>query len=167
MRHQRTRTHLTADAKLAGRAVCLALLLVACGSTAFAQEAEGPLRAAVRRVEAPLDGGLEKGPQPPARQTPAWIVRHPVFTGTIAGAGAGLALSHVDAIGGASHDPRVALIGAGAGAWGGLIASAVHKSRNGEKVGAGTKIGLVTGAVVLIALPVLACYGAGGCGGSS
>jgi len=94
-------------------------------------------------------------------------MRHPVIAGAAIGAGAGLALSHLDAIGGGNHDPRVALIGAAAGALSGLIASTVHKARAGEKVSTGEKIGLVTGAVALIALPVLACYGAGGCGGSS
>lgn len=78
-----------------------------------------------------------------------------------------MALSRIEAIGGMNHDPRVALMGTGVGAWGGLIASAMHKARHKEKVGVGTKIGIAAGAVGLIVLPVLACYGAGGCGGSS
>jgi hypothetical protein len=61
----------------------------------------------------------------------------------------------------------VILVGAGAGAWGGLVASALHKARAGEKVGVGTKIGIAAGAVGIIVLPLLACYGAGGCGGVS
>jgi len=147
-------------------AACMALAVAGSGIPAFAEErvaSDGPLRAAVRRLEAPPQGPSS----PPALQHPGWIVRHPVVAGTLIGAGSGLLLSHVDAIGGAGHDPRVALVGAGAGAWTGLITSAVHKARTGEKVGAGVKTGIVIGAVALIALPVFACYGAGGCGGSS
>jgi hypothetical protein len=121
-----------------------------------------PLLAAIRRAGKTL--GQSSGPVP---EEPGWIVRHPVIAGTLIGTGGGLALSRVDAIGGVNHDPRVALIGAGAGAWGGLVASAVHKARAKEKVGVGTKIGLAAGAVSLIVLPVLACYGAGGCGAGS
>jgi hypothetical protein len=66
-----------------------------------------------------------------------------------------------------NHDPRVMLAGAGVGAWGGLIADAIHKARAKEKVGIGQKIGIAAGAVAVIALPLLACYGAGGCGGVS
>ena len=148
-------------------AACTAVALAGYGIPAFAQErvaGEGPLRAAVRRLEAPPQ---KPSSQRPSLQNPGWLVRHPVVAGTLIGAGSGLALSHVDAIGGAGHDPRVAVIGAGAGAWTGLIASAVHKARTGEKVGPGVKTGIVIGAAALVALPVLACYGAGGCGGSS
>ena len=105
-----------------------------------------------------------QGANPPQS---GWIGRHAVVVGTLIGTGAGAALSQVDAIGGSSHDGRVALIGAGAGAWGGLIASAVHKARAGDKVGTGMKAGIIAGAVALVVLPVLACYGAGGCGGTS
>ena len=95
------------------------------------------------------------------------MVRHPVLTGAAIGTGVGFVLSRSDTIGGLNHDPSVALIGTAVGAWGGLVASAAHKSGTGQKVGAGTKIGIVAGAVGLIVVPVLACYGAGGCGGSS
>jgi hypothetical protein len=154
--------------------------LVASGSAAFAQDRpddghvrgtvalrldEGPLHAAVRRAGA----GLTPGPALTAqtRQQSSWVVRHPVVTGALIGAGGGAVLSRTRAIGGANHDPRVALIGAGAGAWAGLVAAAVHKTRSGEKVGVGTKIGIAAGAVGIIVLPLLACYGAGGCGGVS
>lgn len=120
------------------------------------------LREAVRRAGMPREQSAGSVPE-----TESWIVRHPVIVGTLIGTGGGLALSRVDAIGGMNHDPRVALIGAGAGAWGGLVASAVHKARTKQKVGLGTKIGIAAGAVAIIVLPVLACYGAGGCGGSS
>jgi hypothetical protein len=90
-----------------------------------------------------------------------------VIVGTLIGTGVGAGLSQIEAIGGVNHDPKVALVGAGVGAWGGLIASAVHKARTKQRVGVGTKIGIIAGAVGLIVVPVLACYGAGGCGGSS
>lgn len=158
--------------------------LLASGSTASAQRSlavdsgeirgtvvrkdhEGPLHAAVRREAARLAQTPAPDPQTVNKQDPGWIARHPVLVGTVIGTAGGAALSRVDTIGGANHDPRVALIGAGAGAWAGLIASAVHKSRSKEKVGVGAKIGIAAGAVGLIVLPALACYGAGGCGGSS
>jgi hypothetical protein len=128
---------------------------------------DGPLHAAVRRETTWLASGTRPDHQTVTKPTPNWFARHPVIAGTLIGTGAGLALSRVDSIGGVNHDPRVGLIGAAAGAWGGLIASAAQKSRGGHKVGAGTKIGIVAGAVGLIVLPVAACYGAGGCGGSS
>ena len=128
---------------------------------------EGPLHAAVRREGARLAQNPASDPQTVKKQNSGWIVRHPVLAGTLIGTAGGAALSRVDTIGGTNHDSRVALIGAGAGAWAGLIASAVHKARAKERVGAGTKIGIAAGAVGLIVLPALACYGAGGCGGSS
>ena len=124
---------------------------------------DGPLRAAVRRA-----GMRVATPaQTPSGQGSHWLVRHPVLAGTLIGAGGGLALSRVDSIGGRNHDPRVALIGAGAGAWSGLVASAVRDARAGKRVGTGTRIGIAIGAVGLVVLPVIACYGAGGCGGTS
>jgi len=97
----------------------------------------------------------------------SWIGRHPVLFGTAVGAGTGLILSQTEAIGGLDHDPRVTLIGAGIGAWTGLVVSSVQKSRAGRKVSTGSKVGIVAGAIAIVVLPVLACYGAGGCGGSS
>ena len=111
--------------------------------------------------------GAGTNQQSTAKAHANWFARHPVVVGTLIGAGTGAALSSVDAIGGANHDPAVILIGAGAGAWGGLVASAVQKSRAKQRVGRGTKIGIFAGAVALVVVPVVACYGAGGCGGSS
>jgi hypothetical protein len=161
--------------------VFIAASFVASGSAASAQHSPaarpadvgGPvlrsadvdaLRAAVRRAGAQL---IQSSPPVPQTKNEQWVVRHPVIVGALIGTGAGAALSRIEAIGGRSHDPRVALMGTGVGAWGGLIASAAHKARSKEKVGVGTKIGIAAGAVGLIVLPVLACYGAGGCGGSS
>lgn len=124
---------------------------------------EGPLHAAVRFEKT----RLAQGSGQTAPSGGHWVVRHPVIVGTLIGTGAGAALSRTRALGGVNHDPKVALLGAGAGAWGGLIASAVHKARAGDRVGRGTKIGIVAGAAALAVLPLLACYGAGGCGGSS
>jgi hypothetical protein len=172
------------ESRQAATIVFIAASLVACGNTAFAQGSlggalgeasgtvvrsgdEGPLHAAVRRAGARLAQGSAPDPQTAGPHRPNWIVRHPVMAGAVIGTAGGAALSRVDAIGGRNHDPRVALIGTGAGAWGGLIASVVQKARAREKIGVGAKIGIVAGAVGLIVLPVLACYGAGGCGGSS
>jgi len=158
----------------------IAASLIACASTAFAQGStaevasdiegivvptvqEGPLHAAARRAGAQL----AQSPAPIQQAQPGWIVRHPVITGTMIGAGAGAVLSRTQPVGGYNHDPRVVLVGAGAGAWGGLVAGAIQKARAKEKVGVGTKIGIAVGAVGMVVLPLLACYGAGGCGGVS
>ena len=162
-----------------GQIVVMVAALAACGSTAFAQgsppaglseggaavggSADGPLRAAIRREGMRLAQSSAQVPQ----QRESWIVRHPVIVGTLIGTGAGAGLSQIEAIGGVNHDRRVALIGAGVGAWGGLVAAAVHKAHSKQRVGVGMKIGILAGAVGLIVVPVLACYGAGGCGGTS
>jgi len=170
---------------LSRQRVAMALMsasLIAWSSPAFAQRAadadsasvrpgvapsaERPLHDAVRRAAA-LAETAPSVRQSATAQNPNWFVRHPVLTGAAVGTGVGFALSRSDSIGGLNHDPSVALIGTAVGAWGGLVGSAVHKSGTGQRVGAGTKIGIIAGAVGLIVVPVLACYGAGGCGGSS
>ena len=180
MCYRQTRRRMKGTTRPPAAIVFIVAALIACGSTASAQRSppaglseggatvvrsadEGPLRAAVRREGVRLAQSSAQVP----KQGQSWIVRHPVIVGTLIGAGVGAGLSRIEAIGGVNHDPKVALLGAGTGAWGGLIASAVHKARTKQKVGVGTKIGIIAGAVGLIVLPVLACYGAGGCGGSS
>lgn len=165
-----TRTHLVAAIVLLGlgQAATASARQIppAAGITeahAATGAAEGPLRAAVRREPV----RMAQGPVQTAPQQAGWIARHPVAVGALIGTGVGAALSRVEAIGGADRDPRVTLIGTGVGAWSGLIASAVQKRRAGQKVGPGTKIGIAAGAVAAVVVPILACYGAGGCGGSS
>ena len=180
MHHPEARSQTSASWLRYAAVLVAATVIVAHASTASAQQLttaglfvddgpkattglDGPLHAAVRRA------GMRSAstPQTASGGGSHWIGRHPVFAGPLIGAGAGLALSRVDSIGGRNHDPRVALIGAGGGAWGGLIASAVRDARAGSRVGTGTRIGIAIGAVGLVVLPVLACYGAGGCGGTS
>jgi hypothetical protein len=163
--------------------VLLAASLITSATTAFAQHAvdagspnsvepdvsrtvERPLHAAARRA-AVLAESTVSDRQPAKAQQPNWMVRHPVIVGASIGTGVGLILSRFDTIGGVNHDARVALVGTAVGAWGGLIASAAQKKRAGNTVGIGTKIGIVAGAIGLVVVPVVACYGAGGCGGSS
>jgi hypothetical protein len=162
-------------------AIVLAASLLVCATTTSAQDNgdipikergvsithEGPLHGAVRREAARLARGAASDQQTANKPDPNWFVRHPVIVGTLVGTGVGVALSRSDAIGGANHDPRVALLGAGVGAWSGLVASAARKARAREHIGLGTKIGIVASAVGLAVAPVVACYGAGGCGGSS
>ncbi len=180
MCYRQTRRRMKGPPRQSGAIVFTMVALIACGRTASGQGSppaglsnggatlvrmadEGPLHAAVRR-EVPR---LVQGSAQVSQQNPSWTVRHPVIVGTLIGTGVGAALSRSEAIGGSNHDPKVALLGAGVGAWGGLIASAVHKARTNEKVGVGTKIGIVAGAIGLVVVPLLACYGAGGCGGVS
>ncbi len=183
MCYQPTRRRVTGFFGQPAAAVFMVGYLLACGSSASAQPTsvagpsetratvrdagEGLFHAAVRHEAARLVQSAAPLPQTATQQRPSWIRRHPVVAGTLIGTGAGAALSRIEAIGGVNHDPRVAIIGTGVGAWSGLIASAVHKARSKEKVGVGTKIGIAAGAVGLVVLPVLACYGAGGCGGFS
>jgi len=160
----------------------VAWVLVACGASAFAQDtlvdgasdARGALAQGVDRGLLPGAARFDRDrPVPPAMPVPqttsssSWIGRHPVLFGTAVGAGTGLILSQTDAVGGLNHDPRVALAGAGIGAWTGLVVSSVQKARAGKKVSTGSKVGIVAGAIAIVVLPVLACYGAGGCGGTS
>jgi hypothetical protein len=179
MRDRSTRTYLKAWSGLPAAMLFMALLLITGPGTAAAddlpavghREVSGQVAVSTGHGLVSLMARQTGTPQAEsagtAQKPKSWVARHPVIVGTLIGTGAGFALSRVDAIGGANHDPRVALIGAGAGAWGGLVASAVQKVRAKEKVGLGRKIGIAAGAVGLIALPVLACYGAGGCGGVS
>jgi hypothetical protein len=157
--------------------------LAGCGQTVFGQDRTGAVLDTVHGQRLVVDGGslqeaarraglrlaetATPGAQTAPRPSSNWLIRHPIAAATLIGSAAGAALSRVDAIGGAAHDPRVTLFGTGAGAWGGLIASAVQKKRAGKKVGVGTTIGIAAGAVGLVVLPLLACYGAGGCGGTS
>ena len=158
----------------------IAASLIACGSTASARSStaevasdiegivvptaqEGPLHAAARRAGAQL------------AQSPAPIQQAQAKVDRAASSNHGYndrgrcrrGPFPYQTAGGYNHDPRVALVGAGAGAWGGLVAGAIHKARAQEKVGVGTKIGIAVGAVGMVVLPLLACYGAGGCGGVS
>jgi hypothetical protein len=147
----------------------MAALLVVAGTPAHAQATavhEGPLRAAARDAGARL-AEASSARTPSLNQRPNWVVRHPVLAGTVIGTAGGAVLSRFEAVGGVGRDPRVMLIGAGSGAWAGLVASAVQKARAGKKVSKGTKLGIVAGAVSLVVLPALACYGAGGCGAGS
>jgi len=152
------------------RGAIAVLLIVVSGNASFAQGGtavspvdEGPIHLAIRALAVPPAGGTAQS----STQRESWVVRHPVVTGTLIGTGVGAILSGTDAVGGVDHNPAVMLAGAGVGAWSGLIASAVHQRRTGKKVGAGTKFAIIAGAVSLVVLPLVACYGAGGCGGTS
>jgi hypothetical protein len=166
MRNQPRRRRTEAHSRPPAAIVLMAAAFIACASSASAQP-DGPMLASARREAARLTHHAAADSQAAAAPSPNWVVRHPVVTGALVGTGVGLVLSRVDAIGGYNHDPRVALIGAAVGAYGGFVASAVHKRRTGQRVSVSTKIGIVAGAVAAIVLPLLACYGAGGCGGTS
>jgi len=96
----------------------------------------------------------------------SWPGRHPILLGTMIGAGTGLALSRTQMFGGYDRDPRLALAGAGVGAWAGLAVSAIQDRRAGRKVSPGRKIGILAGAAAIVVVPLITCYAAGGCGAS-
>jgi hypothetical protein len=181
MRDQATRTTRSTRHQVIA---LLATSFIASGSVAFAQSAmplgviEGPSALAEPVVKAPIHAAVLRdapllaqsspnGPQVPNAPQRRWVARHPVILGTLIGTAGGAVLSRAETVGGMNRDPRVVLLGTGIGAWSGLVASAVQKAHAKEKVGIGAKIVIVAGAVGLIVLPVLACYGAGGCGGVS
>lgn len=124
--------------------------------------AQGPLGRAATDAVRSLGIAERQFASAPSSSGP-WVTRHPVLFGALVGTAGGAALSRVDAIGGQSHDPRVALIGTGVGAWAGLIGSAVQTSRRGGKVSRGTKAGIVAGAIALAVVPYATCHAAGGC----
>jgi len=103
----------------------------------------------------------------PARPRGNWSGRHPVLLGTMIGAGSLGAWEAIACGGHSCHVGTAALVGAGAGAYGGVIASAIQRARRHEPVGRGRKIALVGGAVGGAVAVFVACFAAGGCGGAS
>lgn len=130
--------------------------LVALPTSMLAQEATQPLREAIAREVAQTgQGGAISQPSPsvPSRD---WIARHPVQAGFWIGAGAGAVVGAVSC---ANASEFVGLCmaggfgaGGGAGAYGGLIASAIGDRRNGRRLSAKTKVGLVAGTVGLVVI---------------
>ena len=128
------------------------------GREAWAQDTSTPFADSIARLN-----------QGPAASAPGRspVGRHPILLGTAIGA-AGAAVWQASACGGSScNTGTAALVGAGVGAYTGLVVSAVQSARAGRPVGRGVKTGLVVGALGAFAGGWLACYGAGGCGGSS
>jgi hypothetical protein len=85
----------------------------------------------------------------------SWPVRHPVILGTLIGVPVGLVIQ------GKNCSDCWFLTGAtaGAGAYGGLIASAIHKARRRQPISASTKAGLVAGTIASV---LVASFIAGG-----
>jgi hypothetical protein len=96
-----------------------------------------------------------------------WVARHPVLLGTLIGAGVGSVWQAGTCRGSSCNVGIAGLVGAGSGAYAGLIVSATQKARRQQPVDRRTKIGIAAGAVGAAAGAFLACYGAGGCGGVS
>ena len=103
----------------------------------------------------------------PSSPRGGWVVRHPVLLGALIGAGVGSVWQAGTCRGSSCNVGIAGLVGAGSGAYGGLIVSAIQKARRQQPVDRRTKIGLAAGAVGAAAGTFLACYGAGGCGGVS
>jgi hypothetical protein len=102
--------------------------------------------------------------QAPASEDRGWIRRHPVLFGTLIGAGAGLVFEQTNC-GLSSCHGLVTGAFAAVGAYGGLVASAMHKVHLGQPVGKKMKMGLIIGAVAGAGVGAfMVCYGSGGCG---
>jgi hypothetical protein len=119
--------------------------------------------------DTPIADSIARLAQSPAASSPRQspLGRHPILLGTAIGA-AGAAVWQASACGGSScNTGTAALVGAGVGAYTGLVVSAVQSARAGRPVSRRVKVGLAVGALGAVAGGWLACYGAGGCGGSS
>jgi hypothetical protein len=124
-----------------------------------------PVGPVIRRLAGTHDDVAQSPAAAPSQG--GWIGRHPVLLGTAIGAG-GAILWQAGTCRGSSCNVGIAgLVGAGSGAYGGLIVSAIQKAKRKQPVGRGTKFGIAAGAIAGVAGAFLACYGAGGCGGVS
>lgn len=103
----------------------------------------------------------------PSSPRGGWVARHQVLLGTLIGAGVGSAWQAGTCRGSSCNVGIAGLVGAGSGAYAGLIVSAIQKARRQQPVDRRTKVGIAAGAVGAAAGAFLACYGAGGCGGVS
>jgi hypothetical protein len=155
------------------RCLLIVGLLALAGSVREAEAQEPPaLPVAIVPLEpkaAPIADAIARLTQGPLATAPgrASAGRHPVLLGAGIGA-AGAAAWQASACKGSScNTGTAALIGAGVGAYTGLVVSAVQSARAGRPVRRRTKIGLAVGAIGAVAGGWLACYGAGGCGGVS
>ena len=116
-------------------------------------ERDGLLRQALRRGAELASQNPASAPVPAEHES--WPVRHPVLLGALIGVPIGLTLQA-----GCGGDCFI-LTGAtvGAGAYGGLIASAVHKARKRQPISPSMRAGLVAGTVASV---LVASFIAGG-----
>jgi hypothetical protein len=113
--------------------IAAALLIASPSTHAQVLSQPQPIRAAISREAA----RLARAPRPHSVAQPApprhrnWFARHPVLTGTIAGAGVGLAVMGAKGCSGSSDYTCPGLLlfaggtGAGLGAVGGLVAAVI------------------------------------------
>jgi hypothetical protein len=134
------------------------------GARALSDRADA---AAALRRPAVFRDALARATQPSTSSRGNWASRHPILLGTAIGASGALVWQAASCKGSSCKPGTAALVGAGAGAYGGLIASAIGKAAKKEPVSRGTKIGIAAGAIGAVVGVLLACYGAGGCGGVS
>ncbi len=118
-----------------------------------ANQDDGVLRRALRR-ELPWVV-QNQTTTPGTANDESWPVRHPVLLGTLIGASAGLVIQTQNC----SDCWFLTGGGAGAGAYGGLIASAIHKARRRQPISRTTKAGLVAGTIASV---LVASFIAGG-----
>lgn len=129
---------------MAFRISAILVVVLAFGTSALAHEREGlllPASSGVVWAQAPAVAA-------PARERENWAVRHPVLLGTLIGVGAGFAIQAATC-GDDWNDGVWCWAGtaamAGAGAYGGVVASAMHESRRGQPVSRRTKTALMVG----------------------
>ena len=168
--HSSSSFRTTSGSRRIRRLLIVAVVALGLGAReARAQDTSTPIAAIDRQDAAPIADSIARLTQnpsvPTARQSS--IARSPVLLGAAIGAGSVAAWHASECRGSACNTGIAALVGAGAGAYTGLIVSAAQSARAGRPVSRRVKLALVLGAVGAAAGGWLACYGAGGCGGTS
>ena len=123
----------------------------------------------IEQRSAPIADAIARLSQSPTASAHhrSFVGRHPVLLGMGIGA-AGAAVWQASACKSSScNTGTAALVGAGVGGYVGLVVSAVQSMRAGRPVSRRVKVGLAVGTIGAVAGGWLACYGAGGCGGTS
>ena len=156
----------TLNGKQAARLLArVTMALVVSSSSLFAQD-RIPLGAYGTILRSTLDVA-PMTTQAAAASPGRWSSRHPVLLGSLIGAGGAMLWQGASCRGPSCKVGVAGLVGAGAGAYTGLVVSAIQKAKQKQPVGRKTKIGIATGAIGAAVGVFLACYGAGGCGGVS
>ena len=117
------------------------------------------------RSETILDNSRQPQASRASSRQESWAGKHPVLLGTLIGAGTGLVVESQGC--GSTCYGLIAAPIAGAGAYGGLVASAIQKARAKEPISKSMKAGIFGGAIGAVLGSFLFCYGMGGCGGYS
>jgi hypothetical protein len=150
--------------------LAMGLLFFGAGQrNVWAQDRSASTIVAGPLAPAPIADAIARLAQRPPVTAPgrSSLARYPVLLGAGIGAAGAAAWQATACRGSACNTGTAALVGAGVGAYTGLVVSAVQSALAGRPVSRRVKIGLAVGAIGAVGGGWLACYGAGGCGGVS